>query len=266
MDVGTTLRTARERRGLTLAQLAERTKIPPAILQALDQNGFERLPGGIFVRGYLRAYASEVGLDPVEIVSQFRTETGDVVASAIEAQAMPATSDDEIEPARIDPDLTASGPGWGYVLMVAALLVAVVGVNQSNLPDEPEIVPLAGSQDAAMPAVERTSAPGVVQPVATTGPALPQAAAGTSPLRFDIQTQGPCWVEAIVDGRRMVYRLMQPGERQTIESEREIVLRVGDPAALSYSINGAAGEPLGRPGMPVTVRFTVGGERATLAS
>jgi hypothetical protein len=59
---------------------------------------------------------------------------------------------------------------------------------------------------------------------------------------------------------------MQPGERQTIESEREIVLRVGNPAALTYSINGTTGEPLGRPGVPVTVRFTNGGERATLAS
>jgi cytoskeletal protein RodZ len=269
MDVGTTLRTARERRALTLPQLAERTKIPVGILQALEQNAFDRVPRGIFVRGYLRAYSCEVGLDPGEMVDQFRTETGDVVVPELQPEAVAATDthDDEIEPVRIDPNLTASRPGWGYLLMVAALLVAVVSVNRSDVQDEPDAVVAVGGEPA-LAAAEPAAASDAIQPVATAGPVVPAtaSAAGPSPLRFDIQTRGECWVEAVVDGRRVVYRLMLPGERQTIESEREIVLRVGDPAALTYSINGSAGEPLGRPGVPVTVRFTSAGERATLAS
>jgi cytoskeleton protein RodZ len=267
MDIGTTLRIARERHGLTLTQLAARTKIPVGILQALEQNAFDRVPRGIFVRGFLRAYACEVGLDPGETVSQFRSESGEVVSSASEAQAVPTRAiEDDIDPAQIDPDLTASGTGWGYVLVIAALLVAVVSINRSNAPDDLVIVPVSRGEDGVQ-ADERTSAGSAVQPVATTGQGLPAlASAGFSTLRFDIETQAPCWVEAVVDGRRLVYRLMLPGERQTLESAREIVLRVGDPAALTYSINGTTGEPLGRAGIPVTVRFTNGGERTTLAS
>jgi hypothetical protein len=268
MDVGTTLRTTRERHGSTLAQLAARTKIPVGILEALEQNAFERVPQGIFVRGYLRAYAREVGLDPAEIVGQFRTETGDI-APPSDAQNQPAqATEDDIEAGQIDPDLTASGPGWGYVLIVAALLVAVVSVNRSNTSADTVIVPVSRGEEGGRAADEAAIGSAAVQPVATSGQTLPALGAGTalSTLRFDIQAQGPCWVEAIVDGRRLVYRLMRPGESQTIESEREIVLRVGDPGAVTYSINGTVGEALGRSGVPVTVRFTSGGERATIAS
>jgi hypothetical protein len=187
------------------------------------------------------------------------------------------SNEEEIESVRIDPDLSAAGPGWGYVLIVAALLVAVVSVNRSDTPDQPAVdgqafvgeqVSAESGRTASEDPAVATAGPVVPPAVAGGGPGLPERLGGvpSGPLRFDIQTQGECWIEAVVDGRRLVYRLMQPGERQTIESEREIVLRVGNPAALTYSINGAAGEPLGRPGVPVTVRFTNGGERATLAS
>jgi len=267
MDVGTTLQVARERQGMTLAQVAARTKIPLGILRSLEQNAFEKVPRGIFVRGFLRAYASEVGLDPMEIVSQFRSESGDVVPSAAEAPGGPARTVEEIEPAQIDPDLTASGPGWGYVLIVAALLVAVVSVNRSNAPDDAAMAPVLRGEERSPAAHDRQAAPSGVQPVATAGQQLPALGAnGLSMVRLDIEVQAPCWVEATVDGRRLVYRLMQTGERQAIEYQREIVLRVGDPGAFTYTINGKAGEPIGAAGVPVTVRFTNGGQRATLAS
>jgi len=75
-------------------------------------------------------------------------------------------------------------------------------------------------------------------------------------LHVDIRSQGVCWLSATSDGKRVVYRLMQPGERQTIEMRDEIVLRVGDPAAFAFSINGMSGSSLGRAGKAVTVHIT----------
>src|SRR5438876_624659 len=74
MEVGTQLRQARETRGIPLAQLNARTKISPRSLRAIERNEFDRLPGGVFTRGFLRAYAREVGLDPEEIVRQYVAE------------------------------------------------------------------------------------------------------------------------------------------------------------------------------------------------
>jgi hypothetical protein len=78
----------------------------------------------------------------------------------------------------------------------------------------------------------------------------------SGPLRLELQPQGPCWLTANVDGTPVVAKLLQAGERHTLEASEELVLRVGDPAALSFSINGQAGRPLGRAGQPVNVRIT----------
>ncbi|MGH9372072.1 MAG: helix-turn-helix domain-containing protein [Vicinamibacterales bacterium] len=70
-DLGTKLRTARERRGVSLRDIAARTKISVIALESLERNDPTRLPGGIFARSIVRSYASEVGLDPDTTVAEF---------------------------------------------------------------------------------------------------------------------------------------------------------------------------------------------------
>src|SRR4051795_9625244 len=70
-DFGGTLRQARERRGISLRQIASSTKIAAAALEALEKNDISKLPGGIFSRAFVRSYAVEVGLDPDETVKEF---------------------------------------------------------------------------------------------------------------------------------------------------------------------------------------------------
>ena len=68
---GDRLREARERRGLSLRQIANATKISMITLEALERNDIARLPGGIFSRGVVRSYAIEVGLDPESTIEEF---------------------------------------------------------------------------------------------------------------------------------------------------------------------------------------------------
>src|SRR5215467_9628877 len=70
-DFGRKLREARERRGLSLRQIASATKISLLTLEALERNDVARLPGGIFSRAFVRSYALEVGLDPEETIREF---------------------------------------------------------------------------------------------------------------------------------------------------------------------------------------------------
>ena len=70
-DVGTRLREARERGGIPLRQIADRTKISVVSLEALERGDTARLPGGIFGRSFVRSYAAEVGLDPDAMVREF---------------------------------------------------------------------------------------------------------------------------------------------------------------------------------------------------
>src|SRR5919201_684648 len=68
ITLGTWLRRERERRGITLSQISDQTKLSVAILEGLETDDLSRWPGGIFRRAYARAYATAVGLDPDLIV------------------------------------------------------------------------------------------------------------------------------------------------------------------------------------------------------
>jgi hypothetical protein len=63
-----TLRRARVSAGLTLAELATRTRISPGLLKLIDDGEFDRLPGGLYARSYVRAVAKIVSVDPDEAV------------------------------------------------------------------------------------------------------------------------------------------------------------------------------------------------------
>jgi hypothetical protein len=90
----------------------------------------------------------------------------------------------------------------------------------------------------------------------TAGVQEPAAAQSSNGIELTIETVGPCWVEAIVDGQTVIYAMMQEGERQRIERGNDVVLRVGDPAAFTYSINGVPGKPIGQPGTASSVHIT----------
>jgi cytoskeleton protein RodZ len=80
-DFGAKLREARERRGLTLRVIADATKISVRALEALERNEIARLPGGIFSRAFVRAYANEVGLDPEQTIAEFMTRFPDEIVT-----------------------------------------------------------------------------------------------------------------------------------------------------------------------------------------
>ena len=69
--VGARLRPAREVRRLSVHAIATTTKIPVGALDALEENDVARLPGGIFLRGFVRSYAAAVGLNPEQTVRDF---------------------------------------------------------------------------------------------------------------------------------------------------------------------------------------------------
>jgi cytoskeletal protein RodZ len=94
-DLGSRLKRAREERGVQLKDIAVRTKISAAALEALERNDFTRLPGGIFGRAFVRAYALEIGLDPDSTVTAFQVRLEESEREAAErTPRVEITSDD----------------------------------------------------------------------------------------------------------------------------------------------------------------------------
>lgn len=73
-DIGEKLRSAREAKGLSIADIEKATKIQGRYLTAIEQNDFDKLPGEFYVRAFIRQYAQIVGLDGKDLLSDFHKE------------------------------------------------------------------------------------------------------------------------------------------------------------------------------------------------
>ena len=69
--LGSFLKHQRERRGVSGAELSRVTRIPLASLEAIENDRFDELPGEVFVRGFLKAYAQALDLLPAEILARY---------------------------------------------------------------------------------------------------------------------------------------------------------------------------------------------------
>jgi cytoskeleton protein RodZ len=72
-EFGDKFRKAREKKELSLDDVSNVTKISTRMLQAIEEENFEQLPGGVFNRGFIRAYAKHLGLDSEEAVNDYLT-------------------------------------------------------------------------------------------------------------------------------------------------------------------------------------------------
>jgi transcriptional regulator with XRE-family HTH domain len=243
-DIGSRLRQARQGRGLSLRDIANATKISALALEAIERNEFGRLPGGVFRRAYVRAFAAEVGLDADELVREYRS--------------------------RFDPEPVADsqpmhGASWdARMLMLGGLAAGAAGIGLlsgglllSWLAQVPEMLP-----DEELVLTERaTGLPDTTASIAESEavePSLATAVAETrdAALRLEMRFTRWCWVSAAADGERVLHRLMRPGEKSLLEARRMITLRLGDASAVIYSVNGATGQPLGGKGEVVTVQIS----------
>ena len=73
-DVGSRLHAAREAQQLSLREIVDTTKISVSALEALEENDVARLPGGIYLRGFIRSHAAAVGLDPEQTMRDFMAQ------------------------------------------------------------------------------------------------------------------------------------------------------------------------------------------------
>ncbi len=70
----------RQKRGVTLEQIAEKTKISMRFLRAIEDGEYEKLPGGIFTTSYLRQYAAAIGFEESELLGHYNATVNPAAA------------------------------------------------------------------------------------------------------------------------------------------------------------------------------------------
>jgi cytoskeletal protein RodZ len=96
-DLGARLKQARITSGVSLRDIATATKISVVALEALERSDYSRLPGGIFSRAFVRAYAQAVGLDPEQAVAEFNTAFAQYEKDAERTKKKPEVTADDLQ-------------------------------------------------------------------------------------------------------------------------------------------------------------------------
>jgi cytoskeletal protein RodZ len=251
-DFGGKLRQARERRGISLRQIAASTKISGAALEALERNDITKLPGGIFSRAFVRSYAVAVGLDPEETVREFLARFNQEGAPPPDAPAAPVPE----QVPQFDREPRKTGRTAGLVV-VAVSILAAIGYFGLRGRSKTSAQPSAAQSAQAAPEVPPPpplprAAPATVAPAPEIG--APSAPAGQ--ITLDLHPTADCWISLTIDGRKRFGRVVKPGEHESHTVAREAIVEVGDAGAFAYSINGRPGRSLGAKGQVKTLRLT----------
>jgi len=259
VDFGTFLRQAREKRGVSLQQVAATTKISARVLDALERNDPRKLPGGIFSRAFVRSYAREVGLDPESAVEQFVAAFPEQAATESAPTTVVHDDPENFESRR------QAATTFLQLLGVSLLIVVIVVIYYSLRPSQPppvRVVSEAAQEQQTPPPVP--PAPGHAGPAVTPappGPTPPAAAAGTAtdaPLTIEIAASGACWLVLTVDGARVIARTLDPGEHVSYPVRTFVTVNAGNAGALSLTLNGKPAKPIGAAGQVVAITITPG--------
>ena len=245
-DIGGRLRSAREHRGLSLSDVARRTRLSVNVLQAIERNDFTSLPAGMYRKAYVRTLAAEVGLNPTEIAADYcerfdpRVETV-AVAVPIHSAALQEKWIQQLTPS----------PQRSIVTLMAFAAPAVAWFMLQPGPVAAKVPLDHVSSDFVALTVDPPR-------VAAASVAIGATHATAMPLRIEMAATGWCWVAAETDGERVMYRLVEPGERVVLEGQRMIALRLGDAGSVMLSINDGASRSFGGHGQVVELEVTPG--------
>ena len=255
-DLGSRLHQARERRGLSLSQVAASTKIPLVILEALEKNDVAKLPGGLFGRAFVRSFAAEVGLDPDEAVEALAARA----VSRLSPGSRPVSERlDDNEAFESNRQIAATFLRLAAVSVPLAALIVYFGSvgrrPQSGTAGAPGAAVVRGQP------AERALVADAVNAAAARGPGpnpAEVAAPGEERVIVGVLATRACRFSTSVDGGPAVERNLEAGERFTVEMRRETTLSAADAGAVTLTFNGAEARPLGGPGESVTVHLNPG--------
>jgi cytoskeleton protein RodZ len=256
---GERLRREREMRGITLDEISESTKISRRHLESLESEDFDALPGGIFNKGFVRAYARYLGLDEDQAVVDYSAANSEQPAPPdqfpLEVHEKPNR---EMNPRRSPIPLVLA------VLALLAVLVMFWAKNRGHRSEAPSVTPAApadSQQTGSTPFVTPepspiTPAASVVAPTPTPVPAVPVA---ERTFVVVIKAKEDSWVSLTADGKKTWEGTLKADTKRLVRGARRIIVTTGNAGGIEVSHNGRALGALGSESERRTLTFSPGG-------
>jgi hypothetical protein len=212
----------RREAGLSLGDLADKTKIAPRHLEALEAGDLAAFPTSVHARAFALAFARACGADEEEALAQVNAAFARKAAVAApakngkaprpEAEAPPAAAEESA------PALPAEGeplPWKLWSLVAAGALAFLLILNW-----------------AVSCARGRASAPPAAAPAASQPEPVSATAESAPPQELSLRSRRPCWVLLVIDGKRLPVVFLEPNKRERWMVKDSAVMLEGNSGAV----------------------------------
>ena len=272
-SVGEFFRQVRETKGLTLDEVAIKTRIHPEYLKALEESNFAKLPEQVFAKGFVRSYARSLGLDEDDAMHRFTVSAGAFYDKHEERERLRQQQVEDERKRKANRKAVIATAGVA-VLGLVLLLTREQGSVSVMRPAEPAKTAREADRRGKTenPPVDhaarsQASAPAAAAPGQSGKPgSLPTSATTSDPLAglpFDggsstetgmvlaLEASELSWVVVQTDDASPHEALLRPGDRLTWRAQEKFALTIGNAGGIRGELNGKPLAPFGPKGRVV---------------
>ena len=265
-SVGRILRSARERRGRALSEIADELCLTQQYLRAIEEDDVKALPGAFFYKNFVRQYAALVGVKEAEIlpgVNALATAAEELVSPGVVAQPPVRPMDPIVADSNrryfAHTKLGVSVAGLAAALLACSGFYAwwsrpavAAGARPQSLP--PVIQPVNRPiQTISQPIQTSTAAP-TVQVTAET--ASQTTVDGINYVVLNVAATEKTWLSITSEGKRIFSGFLEPSQTKTLTGLDAARMTVGNAGGIEVRLNGKPIGPIGKSGQVRTVVFT----------
>jgi hypothetical protein len=244
VSIGGVLAAARRQAGLTITQVSQRTCIRETIVRGIERDDFCACGADFYARGHIRAIARAVGVDGEPLVGEY--DSGHGTPQDGPADGVPGPS----APLRLR---ARRSPGRAVAVLV--VLAAVVGlVTYHVVASHPAGSAAAAARKPAVTAHKTARA----HPAIASTPAPPAARHGSPEVVISLTAVSEaCWADLLTSSGAAVFQgILSPGASKTWKERRAVTLELGNPGAVTLTVDGKSRTGLGSE--PVTLSLAPG--------
>jgi transcriptional regulator with XRE-family HTH domain len=236
MSFGAFLKNARLEKGLTIEDIMDNTRISKFVIQQIEADNRENLPEDVFLKGFLKAYAEAVAVDPFDVLDRYKKTMGvnDIQAASTAREKQPSSAKNPVK----------------MVLAVAVILLLSVLIMVFTTVREP------GVPEPVTPTVTTPDMPEGTDPVHTTDPVTGETLSTPSKgLHLEAVCVEDTTLKIIVDGGAPEEYRLKPEDHLELKADQTYTILIDNTCGVTLFLNNTPVTVPGKCGQTATIQL-----------
>lgn len=253
--IGDIMRSEREKKGLSVKDIEAATSIRAIYIQAIEDGDYKKVPGEVYLKGFIRNYASYLGLDGQEMINIYRQSLEPAAPHVVETpegsnSSVPSDTSERRTTRKVQEKKQKSG----FFMWAAAALVVVMAAGAAWW-----VFGAMGNKGSGA-SIDKSPKQQAAAPPAASPPAADKSNTPPPAVMSGVQVQAhfieKAWVAVRADGANVFEGTPQAGTTMTWDAKKDIIVKVGNAGGVELTHNGQTIGKLGTQGEVVEKTFT----------